>query len=270
MIHLKTPKEVGEMAAAGAIVASVLAAARETAKVGMALSDLDRLARSILTEAGARSPFLGYRPRGAPVPYPSSICTSVNDAVLHGIPTGYRLRDGDLLSVDFAAEVGGWVGDAAITFSVGRARPEDTALVAAAEEALAAGIRAATVGARLGDVSAAIAAVGRRHGYGLNTDYGGHGVGQHMHEAPSVPNEGRAGRGLPLAEGLVIAIEPWFLQGGNDRTRVDADGWTIRSHDGSRTAHVEHTVAVTAAGPRILTAALPTAALSSDEATQSC
>jgi methionyl aminopeptidase len=208
----------------------------------------------MLRAAGATSPFLGYQPGGTPVPYPGSLCTSVNDAVLHGIPTSYRLRDGDLLSVDCGAEVDGWVGDAAISFVVGTAGPEDGRLIDAAGDALAAGIDAATVGARLGDVSAAIAAVGRAHGYGLNTDYGGHGVGHQMHEPPSVPNDGTAGRGMRLAPGLVIAIEPWFMAGGDDRYVIDPDGWTIRSRDGSRTAHVEHTIAITDEGPQVLTA----------------
>jgi methionyl aminopeptidase len=255
VIQLKTASEINAMAAAGRVVAAVLAATRQYAKVGTRLSDLDDLARQMLTDAGAGSPFLGYQPHGARVPYPAVICTSVNDAVLHGIPTDYRLRDGDLLSLDFGAEVGGWVGDSAVSVAIGQARPSDVLLINAAEEALAAGIAAASVGGRLGDISAAISAVGRRHGYGLNTDYGGHGVGREMHEPPSVPNDGKAGRGLRLTAGLVIAIEPWFIQGGDDRCRVDPDGWTVRSHDGSRTAHVEHTIAVTDDGPRILTAA---------------
>jgi methionyl aminopeptidase len=260
VIQLKTAREISEMAAAGRLVAAVLAATQLHAKVGVRLSDLDRLARQMLSEAGAGSPFLGYQPHGARLPYPAVICTSVNDAVLHGIPTDYRLSDGDLLSLDFGAEVGGWVGDAAVSLTVGQARAADVLLIRAAEQALAAGIAAATVGGRLGDISAAISAVGRRHGYGLNTDYGGHGVGREMHEPPSVPNDGKAGRGLRLTAGLVIAIEPWFMQGGDDRCRVDRDGWTVRSHDGSRTAHVEHTIAITDDGPRILTTAAATAA----------
>jgi methionyl aminopeptidase len=147
----------------------------------------------------------------------------------------------------------GWVTRRS-PFSVGTAREADTRLVATAEAALQAGIAAAVVGGRVGDISAAISAVGRAGGCGINTDQGGHGVGRTMHESPHVPNEGRAGRGVPLRAGLVIAIEPWFLAGGNDGYRVDADGWTLRSADGSRAAHVEHTVAVTADGPRILTA----------------
>ncbi|MDX6550098.1 MAG: methionyl aminopeptidase, partial [Gaiellales bacterium] len=236
-------------------VAQILAATYEQAAVGVTLADLDEVARDVLRRGGATSPFLNYQPRGAPVPFPAAICTSVNDAVLHGIPSSYRLNDGDLLSIDCGASIDGWVGDAARSFSVGQARPADVALVAATEAALAAAIETAVVGARLGDISAAIGAVCRDRGYGLNTDYGGHGVGNHMHEPPSVPNEGRAGRGLKLSAGLVLAIEPWFMAGGSDDYVIDADGWTIRSADGSRTSHSEHTVAITEAGPRILTAA---------------
>jgi methionyl aminopeptidase len=254
VISLKSRAEIDGMRPAGRLVAEILAAIRSHATVGMRLLELDDLARDLLRDAGATSPFLGYHPRGVPMPYPGSVCTSVNDAVLHGIPTRDRLRDGDLLSVDCGATVDGWVGDAAISFTVGHQRPEDAALIGAAERALLAGIEAATVGGRLGDISAAIAAVGRGQGYGINTDYGGHGVGHEMHEPPSVPNEARAGRGLPLHAGLVIAIEPWFMAGGDDRYVIDADGWTIRSGDGSRTVHVEHTIAITDAGPVVLTA----------------
>jgi methionyl aminopeptidase len=257
VIQLKTAAEIEAMRPAGQLVAAILAAIRSHVQVGTSLAEIDDLARQMLADAGAESPFLGYQPASAPIPYPASVCLSVNDAVLHGIPTAYRLRDGDLLSADFGATVDGWVGDAAISFSVGEARPEDARLVRATEVALAAGIRAAKVGGRLGDISAAIADVGRGGGFGLNTDYGGHGVGHYMHEPPSVPNEGKAGRGLRLTPGLVIAIEPWFMLGGRDTYRIDPDGWTIRSGDGSRTAHSEHTVAITESGPEILTAPIP-------------
>jgi methionyl aminopeptidase len=255
VITLKSPAEIDAMRPAGRLVAEILAAIRGHARVGIRLLELDEVARELLHGAGATSPFLGYQPRGAPRPYPGSVCTSVNDAVLHGIPNRYKLRDGDLLSIDCGAQIDGWVGDAATSFTVGRESPEDTTLIAAANQALVAGIGAATVSARIGDISAAIAAVGRGHGYGINTDYGGHGVGHEMHESPSVPNEGAAGRGMRLVPGLVIAIEPWFMAGGDDRYVIDSDGWTIRSRDGSRTVHVEHTIAVTEDGPVVLTTA---------------
>jgi methionyl aminopeptidase len=253
VVEIKTPGELDAMRAAGRVVAQALAAARDRAAVGVPLSELDEAAREVLREAGATSPFLGYRPHFAPVPFPAVICASVNDAALHGIPDGYRLADGDLLSVDCGATLDGWTGDSAISFSVGQAPAEDTRLIEATRAALAAGIRAAVPGGQIGDISAAIGAVGRKAGLGINTDFGGHGVGHTMHEDPSVPNEGRAGRGLRLRPGLVLAIEPWFMAGGKDEYYIDRDGWTIRSRDGSRAAHAEHTVAVTENGPRILT-----------------
>ena len=254
MVELKSPGEIDAMRSAGRVVAAALAACRAAAAVGVRLSELDQVARDVLARAGATSPFLNYQPSFAHSPFPAVICASVNDAALHGIPDKRKLRDGDLLSVDFGATLDGWTGDAAISFTVGRARPADTRLIETAQAALAAGIAAAVPGGRLGDISAAIGARARQGGYGLHTDYGGHGVGHTMHESPSVPNDGRAGRGLKLAAGLVIAIEPWFMAGGHDTYRIDADGWTIRSADGSRAAHVEHTVAVTDDGPEILTA----------------
>jgi methionyl aminopeptidase len=253
VIELRTPGELDAMRAAGAVVADMLAAVRAAAAPGVRLIELDEIAREVLARAGATSPFLGYQPLATMPPFPGVVCLSVNDVALHGIPTREPLADGDLLSVDAGATLDGWVGDAAITFSVGTVREADARLVATAEAALQAGIAAAVVGNRVGDISAAISAVGRAGGCGINTDQGGHGVGRTMHEAPHVPNEGRAGRGVPLRPGLVIAIEPWFLAGDDDY-RVDADGWTLRSADGSRAAHVEHTVAVTDDGPRILTA----------------
>ena len=255
MIEFKSPGEIEAMRAAGAVVAAALAAVRAEAQAGVRLRALDRVARDVLAAAGASSPFLGYQPSFAPTPFPGVICTSVNDAVLHGLPTDYRLRDGDLLSIDCGASLEGWAADAAISFSVGTGSSADRGLIDAAEIALAAGIAAAQVDAKIGDISAAIAGIGRAAGCGINTDFGGHGIGRSMHESPSVPNAGRAGRGLRLRPGLVIAIEPWFLAGGDDDYRVDTDGWTLRSADGSRGAHVEHTVAITSTGPEILTIA---------------
>jgi methionyl aminopeptidase len=254
VVELKSPAEIEAMRAAGRIVATALAEMRKSAGVGVSLIELDEVARSVLAENGATSPFLHYQPSFAHTPFPAVICSSVNDAALHGIPTGYRLADGDLLSIDFGATLNGWTGDAAISLTVGTPRPDDLRLIDAAERALAAGIAAAVPGGRLGDVSAAIGAIARKARFGLHTDFGGHGIGHTMHESPSVPNDGRAGRGMRLEAGLVIAIEPWFMAGGKDSYRVDADGWTLRSGDGSRAAHVEHTVAITANGPRILTA----------------
>lgn len=254
MVEIKSPAEIDSMRAAGRVVATALAAVRKEASVGVRLSELDDVARSVLASSGATSPFLHYQPSFAHTPFPAVICASVNDAALHGIPGPYKLKDGDLVSIDFGATLDGWTGDSAISFTVGTPRPTDLRLIDAAERALTAGIAKAVPGGRLGDISAAIGAVARAAGYGLHTDFGGHGVGRTMHESPSVPNDGKAGRGMKLQAGLVIAIEPWFMAGGKDSYRVDSDGWTLRSGDGSRAAHVEHTVAITSAGPQILTA----------------
>ncbi|MDH2392048.1 type I methionyl aminopeptidase [Streptomyces sp. HNM0663] len=254
MVELKSDASIEAMREAGRVVARALAATREAAAPGVSLRELDRVARAVLTEAGAGSPFLGYHPAWAPTPFPAVVCTSVNDAIVHGIPDGYRLRDGDLVSVDCGAALDGWTGDAAVSFTVGRGRPEDERLIDAAEEALAAGIAAAVVGNRVGDIAHAVGQVCRRAGYGIPDGLGGHGVGRSMHEDPAVPNEGRAGRGMPLRHGMVLAIEPMLIAGGSDEFRTAGDGWTIRSADGARAAHAEHTIAVTASGPRILTA----------------
>ncbi|HEY3714031.1 MAG TPA: type I methionyl aminopeptidase [Jatrophihabitantaceae bacterium] len=254
MVELKTPGEIDAMAAAGAVVARALAATRDAAEDGVRLVELDEVAREVLREAGATSPFLGYQPSFANAPYPGVLCLSVNDAVLHGIPTRYQLRDGDLLSVDCGATLDGWTGDAAISFCIGPASTIDARLLERTEAALHAGIAAAQPGARIGDISAAIGDVARNAGYGLHTDFGGHGVGRTMHESPHIPNDGRPGRGMRLQPGLTIAIEPWFLAGGQNAYRIDDDGWTVRSTDGSRGAHFEHTIAITDEGPRPLTA----------------
>jgi len=263
MVELKTPAEIDAMAAAGAVVARALHAVRSAAHVGMRLRDLDQVAHDVLHEAGARSPFLGYQPSFASTPYPGVVCLSVNDAVLHGIPTDYRLRVGDLLSVDCGATLDGWTGDAAISFCIEQASDSDARLLERTEAALQAGIAAARPDARIGDISAAIGTVARAAGYGLHTDFGGHGVGRTMHEDPHIPNDGRPGRGMRLRPGLTIAIEPWFLTGGQDAYRIDTDGWTLRSTDGSNGAHFEHTIAVTTDGPRILTTRLTTASTAS-------
>ncbi|MFI1886118.1 type I methionyl aminopeptidase [Streptomyces jumonjinensis] len=254
MVEIKTDSSIEAMRAAGRVVAQALRAARETAAVGVSLLELDRAARAVLADAGASSPFLGYRPDWAPTPFPAVLCVSVNDAIVHGIPDGYRLRDGDLVGVDCGAVLDGWAGDAAVSFTVGRARPEDSALIATAERALAAGIAAAVVGHRIGDIAHAIGQVCRTAGAGIPDGFGGHGIGRRMHEDPGVPNEGRPGRGLTLRHGMVLAIEPMVIAGGGDGHYTARDGWTVRTIDGSRAAHAEHTVAITDDGPRVLTA----------------
>ncbi|MFI6079703.1 type I methionyl aminopeptidase [Streptomyces sp. NPDC051217] len=253
MVEIKTDASLDAMRVAGRIVAQALTAVREKAAVGVTLRELDLVARAVLTEADAGSPFLDYRPSWAPVPFPAVICASVNETIVHGIPDDYALRDGDLVSIDCGASTGGWVGDSAVSFTVGRARPEDTRLIDTAFEALEAGIAAAVVGNRIGDIAHAIGRVCRTAGYGIPDGFGGHGVGRTMHEDPGVPNEGRPGRGMPLRHGMVLAIEPMLIASGTDDHYTARDGWAVVTSDGSRAAHAEHTVAITDEGPRILT-----------------
>ena len=253
VIELRTPTEIEQMRPAGRFVAEVLTAVSEAADVGVNLLDLDALAHRMVKERGAESCYIDYHPSFGAMPFGKVICTSVNDAVLHGLPFDYTLKDGDLLSLDFAASVDGWVADSAVSLVVGTPREEELRLIEVTERALEAGIAAATVGNRIGDISAAIAAVAHGAGLSINTEFGGHGVGRTMHGDPHVSNDGRPGRGLPLKPGLVIAIEPWFLHT-TDKIYTDRDGWTLRSADGSRGAHSEHTIAITPEGPLVLTA----------------
>ncbi|WNZ07628.1 type I methionyl aminopeptidase [Streptomyces sp. 11x1] len=254
MVELKTDESIEAMYETGQVVAQALTAVRDAADVGVSLLELDELAHEVLRKAGATSPFLGYHPSFAPTPFPAVLCASVNDAIVHGIPTAYRLHDGDLVSLDFGAQLGGWAGDSALSFVVGTPRTADLRLVATAERALAAGIEAAVVGNRIGDIAHAIGSVCRAAGYGIPDGFGGHGIGRRMHEDPGVPNEGRPGRGMKLRHGMVLAIEPMVIGGGTDGYHAAPDGWTLRTNDGSRAAHAEHTVAITEAGPRVLTA----------------
>ena len=253
MIELRTPAEIEQMKPAGRFVADVLTRLSAAADVGVNLLELDALAHDLIRERGAESCYIDYHPSFGAMPFGKVLCTSVNDGVLHGLPHDYALRDGDLLSLDFAVSVDGWVADSAISLVVGTPAQRDLDLIDTASRALDAGIAAARAGSRIGDISAAIADVARGEGLSINTDFGGHGVGRTMHGDPHVPNDGRAGRGYPLEPGLVIAIEPWFLQT-TDVLYTDRDGWTLRSGDGSRGAHMEHTIAITEDGPLVLTA----------------
>jgi methionyl aminopeptidase len=252
VIEYRTPTEIEQMRPAGRFVADVLTALVERADVGVNLLELDALAHQMITDRGAESCYIDYHPSFGASPFGKVLCTSVNDAVLHGLPHDYALADGDLLSVDFAASVDGWVSDSAVSVVVGTERAEDHRLIETTQEALAAGIEAAQVGARVGDISFAVARVARHAGYKINTEFGGHGVGRTMHGDPHIANDGRRGRGLVLRPGLVIAIEPWFCEG-TDKIYTDADGWTLRSRDGSRGAHSEHTIAITEDGPVVFT-----------------
>jgi methionyl aminopeptidase len=253
VIELRTPTQIEQMRPAGRFVASVIKALSEKAAVGVNLLELDELAHRMIKDAGAESCYIDYHPSFGASPFGKVLCTSVNDAVLHGLPFDYVLQDGDLLSVDFAASVDGWVSDSALSVVVGTPREEDLRLIEVTERALAAGIGAARAGNKLGDISFAIGSVAHEAGLKVNLQFGGHGVGRTMHGEPHVANDGRPGRGLKLRPGLVIAIEPWFLHT-TDEIVFDPDGWTIRSADGSRGAHAEHTVAITDGDPIILTA----------------
>ncbi|GAA2028328.1 type I methionyl aminopeptidase [Catenulispora yoronensis] len=254
MIELKTPREIDKMAVTGRFVGETLAELAELARPGVNLMDLEQRARRLVNERGAESCYWDYAPSFGRGPFRNVICLSVNDAVLHGLPHKYTLKDGDVLTLDFAVSIDGWVADAARTTIVGTPREEDVRLVESTREALAAGIAAAGPGAKLGDVSAAIGAVAERHGYPVNMQFGGHGLGHTMHEDPHVPNDGRAGRGLVLRPGLTLALEPWWSASTN-QIFTDPDGWTLKFTDGSRGAHSEHTIAITDDGARVLTSA---------------
>lgn len=252
-IELKTPGEVDAMRTAGALVARALAAVAAEVRPGVSTGELDAVAEQVIRDAGGVPSFLGYHG------YPASICASVNDQIVHGIPSGDQvLAEGDLLSVDCGAIVEGWHGDAAITLPTGRGVPSDLALSAACDEALHAGIAVVRVGGRLTDISHAVQtaaeAAAQRDGvdYGIVAEYGGHGIGTSMHMDPFLPNHGAPGQGPRLVLGMVLAIEP-MLTAGDPETRELDDGWTVVTADGGRAAHWEHTVAVTDDGPRILT-----------------
>jgi methionyl aminopeptidase len=253
VIELKTADEIDKMAVTGEFVAETLAVLSTEAQPGVNVMELEHHARALISERGATSCYWDYAPSFGRGPFRNVICLSVNDAVLHGMPRDYVLRDGDVLSLDFAVSIDGWVADSAVTVIVGdTADTADRALIDSTRTALNAGIAAAVPGGRLGDISAAIGEVATEAGYRVNAEFGGHGLGRTMHEDPHVPNRGRRGRGLLLRAGMTLALEPWWARG-SDRLTIDADGWTLRSADGSRTAHSEHTIAITEQGPRILT-----------------
>ena len=253
MIEILSPTELVRARATGALVADILQALRHRSTVGTNLLDIDRWAQAMIVEAGALSCYVDYAPPFGRGPFGHYICTSVNDAVLHGLPHDHVLADGDLLSLDLALGLGGVVADSAISFIVGDARPpESVALIAATERALAAGIAAAGPGARIGDLSHAIGSTLHEAGYSVNTEFGGHGVGSTMHQDPHVSNTGRPGRGYRLRPGLLLALEPWVMADTAELV-TDADGWTLRSATGCQTAHSEHTIAITDDGAEILT-----------------
>lgn len=253
MIEILKPAEVARAKDAGALVARILQTARSRTTVGTNLLDIDRWAQEMIDEAGAQSCYVDYAPSFGRGPFGHYICTAVNDAVLHGLPHDYALADGDLLTLDLAVSLGGVAADSAISFVVGESRPaESVAMIRATERALEAGIAAARPGARIGDISHAIGSVLSAAGYPINTEFGGHGIGSTMHQDPHVANTGQPGRGYKLRPGLLLALEPWVMAD-TDELVTDADGWTLRSATGCRTAHSEHTIAITDKGAEILT-----------------
>ena len=249
-IELKTPAQVELMRAAGVVVARTLEVLCAEVRPGVTTGGLDRVAEATIRGLGAVPSFKGY---GDP-PFPASICVSVDDEIVHGIPGDRVLRDGDLVSIDCGAVVDGWHGDAAVTVPVGSVTEEAQRLLGVTEAALWAGLAAARVGGRVGDVSAAVESSVRAAGpYGVVADYTGHGIGTALHQPPDVPNVGRAGRGARLVDGLVLAVEPMVTLGDPEDVLLD-DEWTVATRDGSLAAHFEHTVALSTAGAWVLTA----------------
>jgi methionyl aminopeptidase len=248
MIIRKSAAEIERMGRAGRVVVDTLSLLGEHIRPGTTTAELDALADEFIGSQGGAPTFKGYRG------YPASICTSPNDVIVHGIPGPYRLKEGDILSVDVGVTLEGYVADSAFTFAVGRVDAEAERLLEVCQDALAAGIEQCRSGGRLSDISHAIQTVTEEGGYSVVRALVGHGVGRSMHEDPQLPNFGPPGRGPELAPGMVFAIEPMINAGGPEIT-VEDDQWSIRTADGSLSAHFEHTVAVTEDGPRILTLA---------------
>jgi methionyl aminopeptidase len=250
VIHRKSPAEIAQMREAGLVVAAAIAAVREVTAPGITTRELDAVAEKVIRDAGAVPSFLGYHG------YPATLCLSVNDEVVHGIPGDRVIRDGDVVSIDCGAIVGGFHGDSAVTVCVGDVPEDVRRLVAVTEEALARGLAAVRDGGRLSDVGAAVESYVRPFGYGVVEEYTGHGIGRALHEDPAVPNVAPKGpgRGHKLTTGLVLAIEPMVTLG-SARVRVLDDDWTVVTQDGLPAAHFEHTVAITEDGPMVLTSA---------------
>jgi methionyl aminopeptidase len=247
---IKRPGEVAQMRAAGQILAGILEVLRAELRPGITTGDLDTIAARMIGDAGAISSFKGY---GSNPPFPGVICASVNDEVVHGIPSPRRrLADGDLVSIDIGCIVDGWHADCARTWIVGDVPREVRDLVDATRRGMEAGIAAAVPGNRLGDVGHAIETVAHERGYGIVRPFVGHGIGRAMHEEPQVPNYGRPGTGMLIEAGMCFAIEPMFNLGGDD-VFVEDDGWTVRTSDGGLSAHFENTIAVGPDGPEVLT-----------------
>lgn len=259
MIEILNRSQLERAHVTGRLVGDILHTLKKRCHPGTNLIEVDQWAKALIHDAGATSCYVDYAPSFGRGPFGHYICTAVNDAVLHGMPRDYRLADGDLLTLDLAVVKNGIAADAAISFIIGRRRdPDDLAMIDATERALAAAISIAAPGVRLGDLSHAIEQVLTGAGYSINGEFGGHGIGSTMHQDPHVANAGRPGRGYKLRSGLLLALEPWVMAD-TDRLIVDSDGWTLRSATGARTAHSEHTIAITDEGADVLTLPSPEA-----------
>jgi methionyl aminopeptidase len=254
MIQIKTDAEVALMREAGLVVGRTLAALQAAAVPGVTTLELDELAESTIRAAGAIPSFKGYQPHPSIPPFPASICASVNDEVVHGVPGPRALRDGDIISIDCGAILEGWHGDAAVTVPIGQVTDEARELLRVTEESMWRGFAAARLGGRLTDISHAVESYARSQGaYGIVEEYGGHGIGTEMHQEPHLLNYGRPGRGPKLVKGLALAVEPMLTSGSRFTHELD-DGWTVATVDGGLAAHFEHTFVLTDRGPWVLTA----------------
>jgi len=252
MIFLKSPQEIETMRVANRVVSEILAELREGIRPGISTGDIDRIAAELIRKKGVRSAFKGYQIRNGIVPFPATICVSLNNEIVHGIPSTQRvIKDGDVVSLDFGVIYRDFYGDAATTFALGKVKEETQRLIAATAAALEEGIAQATVGNRVGNVSAAIQERVEREGFSVVREFVGHGVGRRLHEDPPVPNYGVRDRGVRLREGMVIAIEP-MVNVGKPEVQLKDDGWTAVTRDGSLSAHFEHSVAITEKGPAVL------------------
>jgi len=252
MVVLRSPYEIEGLRRAGDLVARAFEMLRPHVRPGVGLDEIDRIVEEFLLARGAESPYKGYRPAPSVPPFPGTVCASVNEQVVHGIPTRRKLRGGDIVGIDVGALLGGWIGDACYTYPVGDVSSSAENLLGAARESLEAGVAEVRPGGRLGDVGAAIQEVAEHHGYGVVRELGGHGVGRKLHEESHVEHFGRRGHGLRLREGMVFTIEPMINEGSRE-IRMLGDGWTVVTGDGGLSAQYEHTVAVTAGGCEILT-----------------
>ncbi len=254
MIILKSREEIGKMRRAGRLVREVLDAVVDRADVGVTTAELDEMAERMIRDAGAIPAFKGYEPDFVKCgPFPATLCTSINEEVVHGIPDGRPLADGDILSIDTGVEMDGYCGDGAVSIVLGNASEDSRSLVQVTRNALDAGIKACRTGNRVGDISIAIQEVAEAAGFSVVRRFVGHGIGRQMHEDPPVPNYGAPGTGPVLKPGMVLALEPMVNMGTPD-VEASASSWRVATRDGKRSAHFEHTVAITAEGPEVLTA----------------